>query len=129
VTFSTGPTNILTISWNRITVASNNGIILCAGMARFMSAARFCRTFDELRQFFRFRTTIGQSVSLARQRDLFHERLDVFSPDFESVMLRQVVAPCLVDPCVPSSDASLSTTRGGVSLAWRKYRRFAKKAH
>src|SRR5713226_10008488 len=32
VTFSTGPTNILTISWNRITVASNNGIILCAGL-------------------------------------------------------------------------------------------------
>ena len=49
------------------------------GFGSFLSAARFCRTFDEVRQFFRFRTTIGQSVSLAQQRDLFRERLNAFT--------------------------------------------------
>jgi putative transposase len=49
------------------------------GFGSFTSAARFCRTFDEVRQFFRFRTTIGQSVSLAQQRDLFRERLNAFT--------------------------------------------------
>ena len=34
---------------------------------------------DEIRQFFRYRTSIGQSVSLARQRDLFRERLNAFN--------------------------------------------------
>lgn len=48
-------------------------------MARFTSAARFCRAFDEIRQFFRYRSTIGQSVSSAQQRDLFRERLNVFN--------------------------------------------------
>ena len=36
------------------------------GFGSFTSAARFCRAFDEVRQFFRFRTTIRQPVSLAR---------------------------------------------------------------
>ena len=36
------------------------------GFGNFTSASRFCRAFDELRQFFRFRTTVGQPVSLAR---------------------------------------------------------------
>jgi putative transposase len=45
------------------------------GFGCFDSAARFCRTFDELRQFFRFRTTINQSVPLAQQRELFRQRL------------------------------------------------------
>jgi transposase-like protein len=44
----------------------------------FASASPFCRAFDEVRQFFRFRTTIGQSLSLAQQRDLFRQRLDTF---------------------------------------------------
>ncbi len=48
------------------------------GFGSFTSAARFCRAFDEIRQFFRCRSTIGQSVSLAQQRDLFHQRLNVF---------------------------------------------------
>ncbi|GHP00335.1 hypothetical protein KSF_103820 [Reticulibacter mediterranei] len=45
------------------------------GFGCFSSAARFCRAFDELRQFFRFRTTMNQSVPLAGQRALFRQRL------------------------------------------------------
>jgi len=46
------------------------------GFGHFESAARFCRAFDELRQFFRFRTTTNQAVSLAHQRVRFLQRLD-----------------------------------------------------
>jgi putative transposase len=46
------------------------------GFGCFESAARFCRVFDELRQFFRVRTTMNQSVSLVHQRELFLQRLD-----------------------------------------------------
>jgi putative transposase len=49
------------------------------GFGNFESAAQFCRAFDEVRQFFRFRTTIRQSVSLAQRRDLFRERLNTFT--------------------------------------------------
>jgi putative transposase len=47
------------------------------GFGSFASASRFCRAFDELRHFFRFRTTLRQSIPLARQRDLFHQRLNI----------------------------------------------------
>ncbi|SRR6266700_615830 len=46
------------------------------GFGSFPSAARFCRTFDEVRQFFRVRTTMKQKVSLVQQRDLFRQRLE-----------------------------------------------------
>ena len=46
------------------------------GFGSFTSASRFCRAFDEVRQFFRFRTTIQQKVSLAQQREMFRQRLD-----------------------------------------------------
>ncbi|GHP00544.1 hypothetical protein KSF_105910 [Reticulibacter mediterranei] len=49
------------------------------GFGNFVSATQFCRAFDEVRQFFRFRTTIRQSVSLAQQHDLFRERLNAFT--------------------------------------------------
>ena len=45
------------------------------GFGNFASAAQLCRAFDELRQFFRFRTTMNQSVPLAQQRELFLQRL------------------------------------------------------
>lgn len=45
------------------------------GFGCFTSAARFCRAFDELRQFFRFRTTMNQSVPLVQQREQFRQRL------------------------------------------------------
>jgi putative transposase len=46
------------------------------GFGNFASASRFCRAFDELRQFFRFRRTMKQKVSLGQQRDLLRQRLD-----------------------------------------------------
>ena len=47
-----------------------------SGFGRVASAARFCRAFDEVRQFFRIRTTVKQKVSLAQQRQVFCQRLD-----------------------------------------------------
>ncbi len=46
------------------------------GFGSFTSASRFCRAFDEVHQFFRFRTTTKQYISLADQRRLFCQRLD-----------------------------------------------------
>ena len=47
------------------------------GFGSVASAARFCRVFDEVRQFFRVRTTMKQQVSLAHQREVFCQRLEV----------------------------------------------------
>jgi transposase-like protein len=44
------------------------------GFGSFTSASRFCRAFDEVRQFFRIRTTMKQPVSL-QHRELFRQRL------------------------------------------------------
>jgi putative transposase len=49
------------------------------GFGSVTSAARFCRAFDEVRQFFRFRTTIKQHVSLAQRREVFRQRLEAFN--------------------------------------------------
>jgi putative transposase len=46
------------------------------GFGSFASASRFCRALDEVRQFFRVRATMKQKVSLAQQREMFHQRLD-----------------------------------------------------
>jgi putative transposase len=46
------------------------------GFGSVASAARFCRAFDEVRQFFRFRTTMKQKISLVQQRGMFRQRLD-----------------------------------------------------
>jgi hypothetical protein len=35
------------------------------------------RAFDEVRQFFRVRTTVKQKVSLSQQREVFRQRLDI----------------------------------------------------
>jgi isopenicillin N synthase-like dioxygenase len=40
------------------------------------SASRFCRAFDEVRQFFRFPTSMKQKISLAHRREVFRRRLD-----------------------------------------------------
>lgn len=45
------------------------------GFGSATSAARFCRAYDEVRQFFRIRTTMKQPVSLREQRETFHQRL------------------------------------------------------
>jgi transposase-like protein len=46
------------------------------GFGDFASASRFCRAFDEIRQFFRVRITMNQKISLVHQRDLFRHRLE-----------------------------------------------------
>ncbi len=46
------------------------------GFGSAASASRFCRAFDEVRQFFRVRTTMKQQVSLAQQREVFRHQLD-----------------------------------------------------
>src|SRR5512135_186757 len=46
------------------------------GFGSVASAARFCRAFEEVRQFFRVRTTMKQSVSLAHQRQVFRHQWD-----------------------------------------------------
>jgi transposase-like protein len=45
------------------------------GFGNVESAARFCRAFDELHHYFRPRHTMGETLSLAQQRQLFCERL------------------------------------------------------
>lgn len=45
------------------------------GFGNVESAARFCRAFDEVRNYLRPRHTMGEFVSLAQQRRLFCERL------------------------------------------------------
>jgi putative transposase len=45
------------------------------GFGNVESAARFCHAFDELRHYLRPRHTMGETVSLAHQRQLFCERL------------------------------------------------------
>lgn len=44
------------------------------GFGNFVSAARFCRAFDELRHYFCPRSTMGETVSLAQQWWIFRER-------------------------------------------------------
>src|SRR6266702_7388632 len=46
------------------------------GFGNFTSASRFCRAFDEVRQFFRVRMTMKQCVSLVQQREGFRQRLE-----------------------------------------------------
>ncbi len=46
------------------------------GFGSVASASRFCRAFDEVRQFFRVLTTMKQKVSLMQQREMFRRRLD-----------------------------------------------------
>src|SRR5258708_39935974 len=46
------------------------------GFGSVASASRFCRAFDEVRQFFRVRTTIKQQISLSHQREAFRPRLE-----------------------------------------------------
>ena len=47
------------------------------GFGNFLSAARFCRAFDELRHYFHSHSSKKETVSLAEQRKLFCERLTV----------------------------------------------------
>ena len=44
------------------------------GFGSVASAARFCPAFEEQRQYFRARRTMGEGISLAERRRLFRER-------------------------------------------------------
>jgi transposase-like protein len=44
------------------------------GFGSFLSAARFCRAFDEVRNYFRSSSRRGEIASLAHQRRIFGER-------------------------------------------------------
>jgi len=47
------------------------------GFGSFEAASRFCRAFDEQRDYFRYRTTPKQTISLAEQRKMFRQRFGV----------------------------------------------------
>lgn len=47
------------------------------GFGSLASASRFCRAFEEVRQFFRVRTMMKQQISLAHQREVFRHRIEV----------------------------------------------------
>lgn len=48
------------------------------GFSSFLSAARFCTAFSEIRHYFRSQLTItGQHISLSKQRHIFYERWTV----------------------------------------------------
>ena len=49
------------------------------GFGSVASASRFCCAFDEVRKFFRVRTTMKQKVSLAQKRALFCQRLEALA--------------------------------------------------
>ena len=49
------------------------------GFGSVASASRFCRAFDEVRQFLRVRTTMKQQVFLLQQREMLRQRLDALS--------------------------------------------------
>lgn len=54
------------------------------GFGNFVSATRFYRAFDELRQYFRPRSTMGETVSLAQQRRIFRERFGALQVRMEA---------------------------------------------
>jgi len=47
---------------------------LMRGFGSFAAAARFCTAHDELRDHFRYRQGMNETVSLADQRRLFRDR-------------------------------------------------------
>lgn len=54
----------------------------------FASAARFCPTFEEQRQYFRSRCKMGERVSLAELRRVLQERWDVLLAEVMVVYLQ-----------------------------------------
>ena len=58
MTCSTGPTAPSTIDWSRGHRGIKQRYYPMRGFGSVASASRFCRAFDEVRQFFRVRTTM-----------------------------------------------------------------------
>ena len=44
------------------------------GFGSFAAAARFCTAHDELRDYFRYRHRVGETVPLAKRRQTFRDR-------------------------------------------------------
>ena len=68
-----GPVGVRITGWNRIIGASSNATIRCAASGSFAGAARFCNAHDELRDHFRCRQHLNETVPLSEQRRLFRE--------------------------------------------------------
>ncbi len=54
------------------------------GFGAFESAMRFCQASDEVRNFFRFRTRMGEFVSLSERRHLFVNRVQQLQSIFQT---------------------------------------------
>jgi len=80
------------------------------GFVSVASASRFCRAFDEVRQFFRVHTTMKQRVSLAQQREVFRHQLDALKAmmlvAYHPEMAGEKCPTHFLDSCVLSSDTS-----------------------
>jgi len=61
-------------SATNVKYALSHRYYLMRGFGSFASAARFCTAHDELRDHFRSRQRLNETVSLAEQRRLFQER-------------------------------------------------------
>lgn len=55
------------------------------GFGSFQSASRFCRAFDEQRDYFRYRTKSKEKVRLAEQRQMFRQRFEALQSRLLSV--------------------------------------------
>lgn len=54
------------------------------GFGAFASAKRYCQAFDEVRHYFRFRTRMGELVSLSTRRELFVVRVQQLQVLFQA---------------------------------------------
>jgi hypothetical protein len=53
------------------------------GFGGFESAQKFCRLFEEVKNFFRPRLLMGEFVSLSERRKIFLERVGILRQIFE----------------------------------------------
>ena len=90
------------------------------GFGSVASASRFCRVFDEVRQFFRVRTTMKQKVSLAEQRRCSANDWTLPRYGADGLTSRRIageVCPTyFVDFCVLSSDTSATIIKSTIQM-------------
>jgi hypothetical protein len=71
--------SVLVALWRlryKLSLRDLDELFLERSFGSFASASRFCRAFDEVRQYFRARTTMKQKISLAKQHEVFRQRQD-----------------------------------------------------
>ena len=82
------------------------------GFGSFVSAARFCSAFDEMREFFRSRSHRGEVVSLPEQRQLFAARWRSLVSEMTAASLEPRPPACgRATHCALRSDATVSVLR------------------